>query len=79
MCVTAQSTTYLSARDISLSSSSPSNSFSLLLVLEMLWTEAILMLSLLEAVLSFWLGDDRSSVLLLEPDLPIHNYTFRHD
>jgi hypothetical protein len=54
--------TYFSATDMSLSSSSS---------LEMLWADAMLMSSLVDAVLSFWLGDDRSSVLLLEPDLPI--------
>jgi hypothetical protein len=52
--------------DMSLSSSS-----SLMLALDMLWADAMLMSSLVDAVLSFWLGDDRSSVLLLEPDLPI--------
>jgi hypothetical protein len=61
-----QSATYFSATAMSLSSSSPS-----LLALEMLWADAMLTLSLVEAELSFRLGDDRSSVLLLDPDLPI--------
>jgi hypothetical protein len=47
-----------------------SSSFSFMLALEMLWADAMLTSSLVDAVLSFWLGDDRSSVLLLEPDLP---------
>jgi hypothetical protein len=55
-----------------------SSSSSLMLALEMLWADAMLMLSLVDAVLSFWLGDDRSSVLLLEPDLPTQAcYTLR--
>jgi hypothetical protein len=37
----------------------------------MLWADAMLTLSLVEAELSFILSDDRSSVLLLDPDLPI--------
>jgi hypothetical protein len=47
-----------------------SSSSSLMLALETLWADAMLMSSLVDAVLSFCLGDDRSSVLLLEPDLP---------
>jgi hypothetical protein len=60
------SATYFSAKAISLSSSSSS-----MLALEMLWADAMLRLSLMEAELSFRLDDDRSSVLLLDPDLPI--------
>jgi hypothetical protein len=60
-----ESATYFSAMDMSLSSSS-----ALILALEMLWADVMLTSSLVDAVLSFWLGDERSSVLLLEPDLP---------
>lgn len=61
----SESATYFSAMDISFSSSS-----SLVLALDMLWADAMLTSSLVDAMLSLWVGDDRSSVLLLEPDLP---------